>query len=712
MEETNLNTCETCQALNSIVENWKIKLMSSHVYPTPEQSVTDLLYLGFQNDIQMNDKCSCCQDIARAISIVVQSSQVSRGSMICITEINGTLKLRLEMPDKDSDMWCNLYPSIPSHPSMRVARNIQPHTDLALFRRWLRCCDESHGATCESSGLIAPSVTMYLVDTTQSCIVHAPRGVRYIALSYVWGGVDVTKTTKDNIFLMMKPGIFDNNSDDFHIPKTISDAIQLVSLLGERYLWVDSLCIIQDQQHTKQSALESMASIYANAYLTIVAAAGSDANYGLCGMELITKSRQASCETIKLRHGMRLLVTPSNAWSPEDSPWNLRAWTFQEGLLSRRLLIFNETISWICRSATWQEFADCPTEDLRYAAFHAPQDLSTHLAIKIPTWPDLSYWLELVNMYCQRNLTHQSDAVSAFAGTTTVFNNVFAGGILWGIPEMFFDYCLIWLPRSLLHRRHIANPKSSGGFPSWSWYGWEGDIVVPSEEFPQIYRKQVRYQPVVKFFKIDPLTTRRIALSNIYPELLKEYSSKITKPPPLGWTRYSLMNGFHFFEHELHPKIRFACPLPLSNEDKIVSTFNQPTQLYFRAKRASFFIGSALKVLVPLRSWSTIAVALIDDSGYVVGATRLNVDQSSELPTGEKCELIALSYCEAGSDRTETMFEEGAAANLPRENGMYCFYNVMWIQWEDGIAYRKSVGRVFKHVWDEQELDEIDVILG
>jgi len=36
----------------------------------------------------------------------------------------------------------------------------------------------------------------------------------------------------------------------------------------------------------------------------------------------------------------------------------------------------------------------------------------------------------------------------------------------------------------------------------------------------------------------------------------------------------------------------------------------------------------------------------------------------------------------------------------------------MWIQWEDGIAYRKSVGRVFKHVWDEQELDEIDVILG
>ena len=69
------------------------------------------------------------------------------------------------------------------------------------------------------------------------------------------------------------------------IPRIISDAIQLVKDVGQRYLWVDSLCIVQDDDDDKQQQLPSMVSIYSNAELVVVAAAGSDANTGIPGIQ-------------------------------------------------------------------------------------------------------------------------------------------------------------------------------------------------------------------------------------------------------------------------------------------------------------------------------------------------------------------------------------------------------------------------------------------
>jgi hypothetical protein len=71
---------------------------------------------------------------------------------------------------------------------------------------------------------------------------------------------------------------------EFTIPRTILDAMRLVESLGERYLWVDSLCIIQDDEVFKYEEVNDMASIYVNACVTIVAARGKDSNFGLRGV--------------------------------------------------------------------------------------------------------------------------------------------------------------------------------------------------------------------------------------------------------------------------------------------------------------------------------------------------------------------------------------------------------------------------------------------
>ncbi|PSN62948.1 hypothetical protein BS50DRAFT_455258, partial [Corynespora cassiicola Philippines] len=89
----------------------------------------------------------------------------------------------------------------------------------------------------------------------------------YLALSYVWGSAKTIQTTKTNIGALEK-----QNSLIMHagsLPRTIRDAMTFVKRLGQRYLWVDSLCIVQDDGVEKHSQIAMMHEIYSAAYVTI-----------------------------------------------------------------------------------------------------------------------------------------------------------------------------------------------------------------------------------------------------------------------------------------------------------------------------------------------------------------------------------------------------------------------------------------------------------
>lgn len=134
----------------------------------------------------------------------------------------------------------------------------------------------------------------WLIDTQNLCLVLGELGKSYIALSYVWGITPFFETTKATISQLQDHGAFQDGRSRLEIPRTILDAIEFAPLLEERYLWVDSLCIVQDDEETRASQLNNMASIFANAYATIVTRTGEDTNYGSRGLKGISSSSNES----------------------------------------------------------------------------------------------------------------------------------------------------------------------------------------------------------------------------------------------------------------------------------------------------------------------------------------------------------------------------------------------------------------------------------
>jgi hypothetical protein len=123
--------------------------------------------------------------------------------------------------------------------------------------------------------------------------------------------------------------------------------------LSVHFLWVDALCIQQGDLEDKQDQMNIMDAIYSGAALTIVAASGSDSWAGLPGVRSNTRFAQNKEVVGSLTLSP---AQPTLRSSLQDSSWNSRAWTFQEAILSKRLLIFTERGTFFqCNTALWWE---------------------------------------------------------------------------------------------------------------------------------------------------------------------------------------------------------------------------------------------------------------------------------------------------------------------------------------------------------------------
>lgn len=129
-------------------------------------------------------------------------------------------------------------------------------------------------------------------DFQRKCLIEAEPYHSYACLSYVWGGAKILKTETESLSSLKQENSLEARRDQ--TPRTIRDTINLVDQLGIPYLWVDSLCIIQDDAESKHAQIRAMAGIYANAYVTIIAGNGWDADHGLRGIPGVTSARQLS----------------------------------------------------------------------------------------------------------------------------------------------------------------------------------------------------------------------------------------------------------------------------------------------------------------------------------------------------------------------------------------------------------------------------------
>jgi hypothetical protein len=123
------------------------------------------------------------------------------------------------------------------------------------------------------------------------------------------------------------------------LPETIEDAIFITRSLSMRYLWIDRFCINQSEPSEVREQVGQMDLIYSCAYLTIIAAAGATPNHGLPGVG--NRGRPTQPHGIIREHMLvSTLLDPRNAI--EHSKWFQRGWTYQEGILSPRRLVFTD----------------------------------------------------------------------------------------------------------------------------------------------------------------------------------------------------------------------------------------------------------------------------------------------------------------------------------------------------------------------------------
>lgn len=201
-------------------------------------------------------------------------------------------------------------------------REYKEQIDFSLVKKWLQYCESSHDRCRpqEWHTNLKPLPGLRLIDVHTQCLVEADVNPRYVALSYVWGVVPMFQTKKASVQALYAPGGLGEVWNE--ISTTVKDAIQAVKELGEQYLWTDAICIVQDDAADKLRLIKDMDTIYAGAYLTIVATEGKHANAGLPGV--LPDSRQAT-EIHQVSSDLSLLLAQAPIWNTLNiCPWSKR----------------------------------------------------------------------------------------------------------------------------------------------------------------------------------------------------------------------------------------------------------------------------------------------------------------------------------------------------------------------------------------------------
>jgi hypothetical protein len=227
-------------------------------------------------------------------------------------------------------------------------------------RRWLQYCysHHEHCATSKTPFLPTRVIDVGTLDGVPKLVELNGHSSHYAALSYCWGGNQSVMADGRNIkeFFTQLP------VSKLH--PTLKDAISTTRELGLQFLWIDSLCIIQDSKDDKIRELSRMHEVYANAYVTIVAANAKDCNEGFLQprIQLPDDPATVNFEAFSLPYCLQdgsfdeVTLQPYQSFRPSLEPVNVRAWTLQENLLSPRLLIYGSQLVRQCYSSLSPEF--------------------------------------------------------------------------------------------------------------------------------------------------------------------------------------------------------------------------------------------------------------------------------------------------------------------------------------------------------------------
>lgn len=360
------------------------------------------------------------------------------------------------------------------------------------------------------------------VNNSRLRLVEPSEREEYLTLSHCWGVPSTQpKTLRANIRSRMKNIAWNN------LNQTYKDAVTITRRLGFRYIWIDSLCIVQDNSEEWEAAAGGMADIFANSFLTICASHAKDGSVGifadrqpsngaepstaLPNVSLRTTVRSQTtvgverdvtiCARLLARHYFQGIaddhyVEHLSLWQrprPVEEPLFFRAWALQERILSLRTLDYHcHEMVWECEGMRKCECEETENRGLRTqkARFNEPWLWKSYGSL--PDSPDDNVWNRIVVTYSALSLTFESDRLPALAGLaqgieTDKNHNYYAG--IW---EEDLPYSLLWYHNCFdlekLETQSLSAFHRRLEVPSWSWISVTGPVAFLQRRlFQEVY---------------------------------------------------------------------------------------------------------------------------------------------------------------------------------------------------------------------------------
>ncbi|KAH8757865.1 heterokaryon incompatibility protein-domain-containing protein [Diaporthe sp. PMI_573] len=320
-----------------------------------------------------------------------------------------------------------------------------------LCRAWLGVCDQGHNHV-QSYIARLPTRVIDVGERPHPHTVHLritnreAHGI-YIALSHRWQD-GTPQTTEANLDERR------NGIELASLPRVYREAVRITRALGIRYLWIDSLCIIQGGSQDWGAEAGRMEEVFASAYCTIAisppTAAGRAGGGGSFEEDV------------------------------EKGELSRRGWIFQERALSRRTIHFiGDHIYWECEACIWSEVADYrvkPSTVLSSSRFpnFQPQGDEAN---------EFTAFRDVFSRYSQLELTFDVDRPVALLGLESRLENLYKTNCVYGIVRKFFGESLLWQrsaewikPLSCFGGNDPLSSIKASKVPSWSWMAYTGAI--------------------------------------------------------------------------------------------------------------------------------------------------------------------------------------------------------------------------------------------
>ncbi|KAK4455314.1 hypothetical protein QBC34DRAFT_481428 [Podospora aff. communis PSN243] len=414
---------------------------------------------------------------------------------------------------------------------------------LAKISSWLQNCQEHHG--CKTTPKEMPTRVVHVTGTPEAI------GLRLCLTENLGpGGEQDHKCTAANIATYQNLIPLDEQ------PATVRDAARVCMGMGLRYLWIDALCIVQDDPHDKRVEIAKMPSIYGGATVTIVAARSASSADGFLG-ERLPGPRAAATISYRCIDGQLGTVTLARLDGDGESgfepvePIDERGWTLQERLLSSRIVEFgSRQTRWICPETRTRTDSNDNDDDLtdgwrrRVPYSNKRKTEGLHLDVIRAAKPTIDYygrprasrfadyhkamdhWEQICATFTQRALTLPADRAVAIAGLAQTFAEFSGDRYLAGLWKSCFHSGLLW---SIDHTSRewpnspLPRPATYQG-PSWSWLAVNGPVrfarvvLRPAECVAEVLRVETEpASPAAPFALVRPRSGRLTLCARTHP---------------------------------------------------------------------------------------------------------------------------------------------------------------------------------------------------